>query len=86
MLMRHHGYFMDNYLGGFGIFGIIWIVMCLALVIGGIVLVVYIIRKSNEKQNKGSTHHAIHILQERFARGEIDEMEYKEKKQVLEEE
>lgn len=83
--MRHHGYFMDNFMGSFGIFGIIWAVMWLAIIVGGIILIVYIVRRSNEK-DKGSANHAIRILQERFARGEIDEHEYREKKQILDEE
>lgn len=83
--MRHHGYFMD-FMGGFGIFSIIWVLMWLTIIIGGIVLIVYLIRKSSDKQYKGTSNDAIQILQERFARGEIDEMEYKEKKRILEEE
>lgn len=83
-MMRHHGYFMDG--GGFGIFGILWLVMWLLIIVGGIFLVVYIIRKSSDNQHKNSSNYAMKILQERFARGEIDELEYKEKKRVLEEE
>jgi len=83
--MRHHGYYMDNFMGNFGFFGILWIIIWLAIIIGGIILVIYILRRGNESK-KGSSLHAIKILQERFARGEIDELEYQEKKRILEEE
>jgi len=84
--MRHHGYMMDNFAGGFGVFSIIWTIMWIALIVGGIILVVYLVKRGSDRPNKGSANHAINILQERFARGEIDEIEYKEKKRVLKEE
>jgi len=64
---------------GFGM-GLVWLVF-LGLVVTGVVLV---IRGSSEgTSDRGRGRSALDILDERFARGEIDREEYEERKRVL---
>ena len=80
--MRQHEYMM----GGFGGIAIIWIILWLLIIVGGILVVMFILRNNNKHRNWSTSSSALNILKERFARGEIDESEYKEKKEVLERE
>lgn len=70
-----------GYGGGF-IWSIIWMIIQIALVIGAIYLIVSLFRNNRigEKRND-----AIEILRERYAKGEISEDEYLERKKHLEE-
>ena len=64
---------------GFGM-GLVWLVF-VGLIVAGIVLA---IRGSSERpSDRGSVKSALEILDERFARGEIDREEYEERKRVL---
>jgi len=64
---------------GFGM-GLVWLVF-VGLIVAGIVLA---IRGSSERpSDRGSGKSALEILDERFARGEIDRDEYEERKRVL---
>jgi putative membrane protein len=58
------------------IFNMIFWILIVGFSIYGIVLLV--MKPFEKKEDK-----ALEVLKERFARGEIDEHEYKEKKQVL---
>ncbi|MFZ7104026.1 MAG: SHOCT domain-containing protein [Peptococcaceae bacterium] len=74
--MMHWGYGM-----GFGM--LLW----WAVIIGGIVLAVYglisLFKGQPVKKGLANDNQSLHILKERFAKGEINEEEYKQKKQIL---
>lgn len=77
--------FLDTALGGFASFGIIWLLFWLFIVLVGLIMII-LISKNNSKHRKYSqAGSAVKILKERFARGEIDEDEYRAKKEILEE-
>lgn len=60
---------------------LIWIVV-VGIVIYGIVLL--ILKPFERKENRDKQEDkALNVLRERFARGEIDETEYEEKKRIL---
>jgi len=60
-------------------------VLGLVLLILIIVGILYFLRKDREKQQHYSTNRSLEILQERFAKGEINEQEYRDRKAVIEE-
>lgn len=66
-----------------------WLTMSLmmvvfwGLVIGGIVYVVRGADRRGERQPPAEDRTPARILEERFARGEIDETEYKERRELL---
>ena len=64
---------------GFGM-GLVWLVF-LGLIVGGIVLATR--GSSGSASDGGRGKSALDILDERFARGEIDREEYEERKRVL---
>ncbi|AQQ53254.1 hypothetical protein B0X71_09295 [Planococcus lenghuensis] len=67
--------------GGGLLMMLLWIVI-VGIVIYGIVLL--IMKPFERKGNKNEQEdRALDVLRERFARGEIDETEYEEKKRVL---
>jgi putative membrane protein len=67
--------------GGWGIFMFIFMLIFLVLVIAGIVLLVrYLSPHSNLKTSEG----ALEILKRRYARGEIQKVEFEEKRKDLE--
>ncbi len=75
MMHMHRGY---GIFGGMSLLGII--------VIGlGIYLLVHYINENKKQpvQSRTNTNRALDILDERYAKGEIDEEEYKRRKQVL---
>ncbi len=56
----------------------------LAIIIGIIFLIRAVVKKNNENADGyGGSRSALRILDERFARGEIDEAEYIRKKDML---
>ncbi len=66
--------------GGYG-FGGIFMVLWWVLIIVGIVMLVKWLSKSAGAE--GSGNKALDILKERYARGEIDEQEFKKRKHDL---
>lgn len=73
--------------GGYGMMGIAGIGMNLILVIGIILLGIYLFRRNAAQMRTGepSKHNnAMNILRERYARGEIDSVEYQRRKLDLE--
>ncbi|MBU3160842.1 SHOCT domain-containing protein [Clostridium frigoris] len=63
-----------------GRFGFMFI--CI-IIIAITVFVVYKLLKNNNIKDIGSRDNSLNILNERFARGEIDEEEYNNKKKLL---
>lgn len=60
------------------------ILIQLAVILGVIFLIKAIVKKNNENADGyGGSRGALRILDERFARGEIDEAEYIRKKDML---
>jgi len=71
---------------GYGIGGFIWSSVWMAIEIGLIVAAIYfIISLFRGTKNRNKEKDAIEILKERYARGEISEEEYLERKKRLEE-
>lgn len=60
---------------------IVWLIPIVLLLIIGIAI--YMIGKNKKENNQTSSNSSLKILNERFAKGEIDEEEYKEKKNNL---
>lgn len=89
MLMWNDGWgHMGDWSWGWGIFGMSMMV----LFWGAIILLVFYAVRSTMSQSQGSstnatpeTDRALAILQERYARGEIDREEYETRRRVLEE-
>lgn len=69
---------------GIGLIAGIWIIMMLLIIIGGIFVIVYIIKNNNKRREWSTSSSALKILKERFAQGEIDVHEYRERKEILE--
>lgn len=70
--------------GGFGMFGGVMMLFFWGAVI---MLVVYGLRgwsDAGRSANAGRKHDAVELLRDRFARGEIDEEEFRRKKTALE--
>lgn len=72
--------------GGYGWMGMMGMVMPLILGIGIILLGIYIFRRSASQVHIGTIgeHSGMDILRERYARGEIDSVEYQSRKKDLE--
>lgn len=69
---------------GYGIGGFIWSIVWMAIEIGLIVAAIYlIISLFRGTKNRNKERDAIEILKERYARGEISEEEYLERKNDL---
>jgi putative membrane protein len=74
---------MPGGMGGYGILGILFWVVLIAIVVS---LIVYLMRGDtarSEEERKGGSRTALDILEERYARGEIDKEEFEEKKRDL---
>lgn len=69
---------------GMGIIAAIWMIMMLLIIVGGIIVIVYIVKNNNQRREWSTSASALKILKERFAQGEIDAHEYRERKEILE--
>ncbi len=75
---------MGGYGGGWG-FGAIGMVLWWILIILGIVLLArWLLSGSPGRGGHAPTGHALEVLKERYARGEVDKQEYEQKKRDLE--
>jgi putative membrane protein len=71
--------------GGGWFMGPLMMIIWMAIIVGLVVLVLRWIGGPGDSIGSGSTSSARKILEERFARGEIDEDEFRKRKQALEE-
>ena len=76
-MMHHYGNWMGR--GSFNYIGLI----VLLLIIGLIVFLVSQVLQANNKKTKNPSDEAVDILNQRLAKGEISEEEYREKKKLL---
>ncbi len=60
-----------------------WIISVILIVI--IAIAIYMIANNKKENNKITSNSALGILNERFAKGEIDEEEYNRRKKILKE-
>lgn len=70
---------MMTWMGGWMV--LLWIVFLLAIVAGTILLARAL--RANEPHRSATTRDAVSILEERYARGEIDRDEFQERHQAL---
>ena len=75
--MMGYGYGYNMMRGGFG-----FTIICI-IIIGIVLFVAYKLLKNNNVKDLGDRDKSLDILNERFARGEINEDEYNQKKNVL---
>ncbi len=68
---------------GFGVFGLLFMVVFWALIIVGTIALIRYIASPSREDRKHYHRTPLEILQERFAKGEIDKKEYEEKKKDL---
>ncbi|MCT8139314.1 SHOCT domain-containing protein [Anaerobacillus sp. CMMVII] len=71
---------------GFGGLGILGMFFQIAMMLGFVFLIVYLFQsfsRSNDKKLSSGEKTSVQILEERYARGEIDDEEFKQKKIVL---
>jgi len=73
---------MENFGWGHG-FGFVFMLLFFLLVIVGIVAIVKWLSDSSQNTNNSQPKTALDILNERYARGEIEREEFKKKKQDL---
>jgi putative membrane protein len=79
MMRMMGGGMMGGMMGG-GMMGpmLLWTLLLVALLGIGLVLIVRVLRSGTS-----GAGNAVHILQERFARGEIDREEFEERRSLL---
>ncbi|HLR89193.1 SHOCT domain-containing protein [Jeotgalibaca ciconiae] len=87
-----HRYWMNDFydfmdpnspMGGWGGWFIVYDLVKLLIIIAAIIIIVRLLTNSFHKTDQGKHNKAIDILKERYARGEIDEEEYREKMEKL---
>jgi len=89
MMYHYYGYGPDmGWGGGFGVFAVILHVFWLIVVIAAIIWLIRLVfgrRHGHRHWNRylDGTSSALEILNERFAKGEINKEEYEERKRVL---
>jgi putative membrane protein len=68
---------------GWGGFGVLWMTL---FWIGIVLLIVWAVRQFSRDRtgSEGSSDRALDILKERYARGEIDQDEFEERRRTLE--
>jgi len=67
--------------GGFGGFGMIWMLL---FWVGVVVLIVWAVRNvGSSKVERDTSNRALEILEERYARGEIDVDEFNQRRSEL---
>lgn len=69
---------MDGMMGGMMWMSALWLALLVLLVTGVVWLVRYLSTGGSAREDRG-----MQVLRERFARGEIDEQEYRARKQEL---
>lgn len=78
---------MRGGLQGMHLFGLLIALVVLALIVLGIIALIRYLHNSNTRANppllQTTTSNALNILDERYARGEIDDQEYASKKTEL---
>ncbi|WP_369009382.1 SHOCT domain-containing protein [Desertibacillus haloalkaliphilus] len=77
------GEHMNWMMGGLGATSmLIMMLFHIAVFVGFVYFIIYLVKISKEKQNSETPNHLI-ILEERFAKGEINEEEFKRMKKVM---
>lgn len=79
-MWNHMSEFMGEYGWGWGLFGALHMIAFWVLVIGGVWLLARLIGEGTGGRHKT----ALEILEERYARGEIDKAEYEQRRADLE--
>ena len=82
--MHHMYYGYGNPFWGFGLLEVLWHVLLIALIVWVIMTIFGGGRHRRwRKWEMWHSHSALSILNERFAKGEIDQKEYEERKKAL---
>ena len=73
-----------NNFGSWGIYGgIMMIIFWILIIWGAVALILWLIKENNGHNQKNSSKSARDILEERYAKGEIDKKEFEEKQNDL---
>ena len=78
----HHGMMWGGGWGGM-VFGLVMMLLVIAAIVAVVVLVVRVLARAGSGTAKPSGKTPTDILEERFARGEIDSEEFEERRRVL---
>lgn len=79
-MMGGYGGMMGGYGNGFWGMGVIGMVLQLAILIGVIYFIVHLVRGFTNQQHSKKPNNALEIVEERYAKGEILEEEFKKMK------
>ncbi|MFZ5968475.1 MAG: SHOCT domain-containing protein [Bacillota bacterium] len=79
-MMNMFGYGYPGWNGGWGIWMVLMMAFWIAVIVGITIFALKFIKKDQYSSNK-----AIEILNVKYAQGEIDEIEYMQKKKILQE-
>jgi putative membrane protein len=79
----YYGYGDYGMMGGFGLFGLLWQILTFVVVIWLVVWALRMIFGGGKRHRFMHMNSALSILDERFAKGEIDKAEYEERKKAL---